>query len=176
MQLPKGIKWEKPKTLVEAPPAARIKAGGQKAIVTYVGDGDTLQADTGAGQINCRIDSIDAPEKRHDKKPGQPYGVEAGKALQAMVLNKEVTVRIVKPSTNGSNYGRDICQIEISGKDVSHEMVKAGAAWIYDHFVTRDGAQFAAEQQAAQRARLGLWGLPNPQRPSDFRREQRAAQ
>lgn len=152
---------------MEATPAAAIRGGGQKAIVTYVSDGDTAKMSSG---VNCRIDGIDAPETAKPKfnKAGQPYGEEAKKTLEQLIANKEVTVRITKPS---DKYGRAICQIEISGKDVSHEMVKAGAAWVYEQYA-RDPS-LKVEQLAAQKNRRGLWGVPGvPEYPPVFRQRQ----
>jgi endonuclease YncB( thermonuclease family) len=187
VEIPKGVKWDKPTTMVEAKPAAQIKnSGGYKAVVTFVGDGDTLNLGTADRKgINCRIDSIDAPETAHsgvDKKtgksysnPDQAYGQQAKKTLQDMVLNKEVTLRITRPTVNGSNHGRDACQIEISGKDVSHEMVKAGAAWVYQEYVrSGESTQINQEQRDAQKNKLGLWGIPGAQEnPLAFRNRYR---
>ena len=117
IEIPKDVQWQKPVTAVRGDIP---KSGTVKAVVTFVPDGDTVfgkQSDGSA--LACRIDGIDAPEvnSKRTGKPGQPYGEESKKTLQDMILNKEVTVRITKPSVNGSNYGRDMCQIEIEGKD-----------------------------------------------------------
>lgn len=167
VEIPKDIQWQKPITAVQAINATR--APGNKALVTYVADGDTVK---GTG-LNCRIDGIDAPEVANPKagKLGQPYGEEAKKTLQAMVLKKEVTVRITKPSVNGSNYGRDMCQIEIQGKDVSTEMVREGAAWLYTHF--NNDPRLRAVQGEAIAGQKGLWAGDNPIPPWQFRQMQK---
>ena len=97
-----------------------------------------------------------------------------------MVLNKEVSIRVTKPTDGESNYGRDVCQIEVSGKDVSVELLRAGAAWLYQYKDKRTGEDYnrygsggiQLEQQARD-ANRGLWALPNPQNPYDFRQQEK---
>lgn len=175
VEIPKNVPWQNPVTAVRSA-AAPVKPGvsGGKAVVTYVDyvdDGDTVKVNNPDGsRLNCRIDGIDAPEVAHPKvgKLGQAYGEEAKKTLQDMVLKKEVTVRITKPTVNGSNYGRDLCQIEIEGKDVSTEMIRAGAAWLYERY--NNDPRLKAVQGEAAAAKRGLWADPNPIPPWQFRR------
>jgi endonuclease YncB( thermonuclease family) len=162
-----NVDWKPPVTAVQAKPAA---AGGEKMVITYVGDGDSVNARSKSGaNINCRIDSIDAPEVAHPShgKPGQAYGEEAKKTLQDMILNKEVTVRVTKPSDGASNYGRSLCQIEISGQGVDKAMVKAGMAWLYRRY--NNDAELSKLETEARSARRGLWADPNPVNPETFR-------
>jgi endonuclease YncB( thermonuclease family) len=170
VDIPKGIKWEQPVNAVTAVKGAIPKGEGTKTVVSYVADGDTFSGKSG---INCRIDTIDAPEKAKPQynKPGQPYGEEARKKLEELVLNKEVNIRVVKPA---DKYGRSICQVEIEGKGVDHLMVQAGAAWVYEHFAkdTLRGDGLNQEQDAARKAKRGLWKDPNPTYPPNFRGSQ----
>ena len=89
-----------------------------------------------------------------------------------MVLNNEVSIRVTKPTelVNGewTNYHRDVCQVEVSGKDVSVELIRAGAAWLYKEYNKYGEGGFDLESNARQ-SKLGLWGLPNPVYPPDFR-------
>ena len=186
-----NVTWKEPVQAVTINPiyAQLPKYTG---VVTYVGDADTLLVQskqyTTKGReykfsnVECRIDSVDAPETPHPEygKKGQPYGEEAAKILQQMVLNKEVSIRVTKPTDGESNYGRDVCQIEVSGKDVSVELLRAGAAWLYQYKDKRTGEDYnrygsggiQLEQQARD-ANRGLWALPNPQNPYDFRQQEK---
>lgn len=170
------VTWGKPTQVVTMSPLV-AKLPQYKAVATFVPDGDTFSAKSDsyatkgekakkAGGILCRVDSVDAPETPHlPYKRGQPYGEEAGKKLQQMILNKEISIRIVKPANGDPNevghYGRDICQIEVSGANVSTELIRSGAAWLYkeynNYFTGLDAVE--ADAQANQR---GLFGLPNP--------------
>lgn len=164
------MKWQDPVTAVKAAPGAIPKGEGTKAVVSFVTDGDTFNTNTG---VTCRIDTIDAPETakaKHGKK-GQPFGEESKKALQEMILNKEVNIRIVKPA---DKWGRSICQVEIEGKGVDQAMIQQGAAWVYQQFAqgTLRGESLNALQDKAKKDKKGLWTDPNPQYPPDFRRGQ----
>ena len=85
-----------------------------------------------------------------------------------MVLNKEISIRVTKPTDGESNDGRDVCQIEVAGKDVSVELLRAGAAWLYREYNHYGQGGFDLESNARQ-SKLGLWELPNPVYPPDFR-------
>lgn len=171
MEIPKDVPWQKPTTVVEAKPEAAKQHTGAKAVVTFVGDGDTASLKGKDGSlINCRIDKIDAPEVEHPKagKKGQAFGEESKKTLRSMIENKEVTVRITKPAEVGKNHGRALCQIEVEGKDVSTEMIKKGAAWLYREYA--NDPVLMREEATARRNRTGLWAAPIPEYPPAFRR------
>jgi len=142
--------------------------GGEKAVVTYVGDGDgaSLKRKDGS-ELNCRIDTIDSPETAKPKygKQGQAYAEESKQTLQKMILNKEVTVTVTNP--NGK-YDRQYCKIEVEGKGVDKAMLQAGAAWLYRRYST-DPELDKAEGEA-KKAKRGLWADPNAKNPEDFRR------
>lgn len=175
------VTWGKPAQVVTMSPLV-AKLPQYKAVATFVSDGDTFAAKSDsyatkgekakkAGGILCRVDSVDAPETPHlPDKRGQPYGEEAGKKLQQMILNKEVSIRIVK-AANGDpkevgHYGRDICQIEVAGANVSTELIRSGAAWLYreynNYFTGLDNVEAGARASGQ-----GLWALPNPVYPPD---------
>jgi endonuclease YncB( thermonuclease family) len=170
LDIPKDVKWQEPTTVVKAASGAIPKGQGNKTVVSYVADGDTFSGKSG---VNCRIDTIDAPEaaKPQYGKKGQPFGEESKRKLQEMILNKEVNIRIVKPA---DKYGRSICQVEIEGKGVDHEMVQAGAAWVYENFAkgTLREQALTGAQDSAKKSKRGLWADPNPTYPPDFRRGQ----
>jgi micrococcal nuclease len=152
------VQWKPPVTAVEAKPAAK---GGERAVVTRKDGTD----------INCRIDTIDAPETAKPKygKAGQPYAEEARRTLQQMVENKEVTIRVTKPAEQGK-YGRALCQIEVEGRNVDKEMLKAGAAWLYRRY--NKDLELIELENAARSGKRGLWADPNPVNPERFRRMQ----
>lgn len=175
------VTWGKPTQVVTMSPLV-AKLPQYKAVATFVPDGDTFSAKSDsyatkgekakkAGGILCRVDSVDAPETPHlPYKRGQPYGEEAGKKLQQMILNKEISIRIVKPANGDPNevghYGRDICQIEVAGANVSTELIRSGAAWLYkeynNYFTGLDNVEAGARASGQ-----GLWALPNPVYPPD---------
>lgn len=164
------VTWGKPQVVQQAAPGMIPKSGGDRAVVTYVGDGDGAKLLKGDGStLDCRIDKIDAPEVAHSKygKEGQPYGEEAAKTLQELIANKEVTVRKTQPPP-GNNYGRSLCQIEVEGKDVSTEMIRAGAAWLYRRY--SNDPELSKLEREAKVDKRGLWNALNPEYPENFKR------
>ena len=162
------VDWGKPQVVQKAAPGVLPKGGGDRAVVTYVGDGDGAKLLKGDGStLDCRIDRIDAPEVAHKShgKEGQAYGDEARKTLQQLIYGKEVTVRVTQPA---DRYGRSMCQIEVEGKDVSTEMIREGAAWLYQRY-SNDKSLKKLELEA-RKDRRGLWGLPSPEYPERFKR------
>ena len=156
--------WSKP-VLVDK--AKGSKAGFQKAVVTFVKDGDTADIRTDTGNVVCRIDSIDAPEtaKPSANKPGQPYGQEAADTLKKMIEKKEVDVRVSYPL---DKHGRAICQIEINGENINRAMVEQGMAWVYERYALDPSLK--GSENAARTEKRGLWADPMPINPEVFRR------
>ena len=161
------VPWGKPVQAVTLDPIL-AKLPQHTFVATFVPDGDTARGESKThttvgqpqGKVICRVDSVNAPETSHKAgQPTQTYGEEAGKILQKMILNKEVSIRVTKPTDGSSNYGRDVCQIEVSGKDVSVELIRAGAAWLYPRY-NHYGAGAVALQGEAQAAGRGLWQYP----------------
>lgn len=171
----KGTQFSQPVTVVKA---SNPSTAPERAVATFIQDGDTATLKRGDNSlVNCRVDGINAPETAHkgiDKSTGKPYdkpaqifGEESKKILQNMIKNKEVTVQV---SYAKDKYGRNICQIDIAGKNVSQEMVKAGAAWMYTKY-SKDGAMSAIQTEAKANKR-GLWADPSPINPELFGRMQ----
>jgi len=164
------VPWTKPETVVKS----TSKIPGEKAVITYVGDGDGANyTDSKGNQIKCRIDTFDAPETAKPKhgKPGQAYGEESKNLLQQLILNKEVTVRISQPAVKGKNFDRSLCQIEIEGENIDKVMLQEGAAWVYKTF--RGNPELMAAEKEARESKRGLWANPNAQDPAAFRRMER---
>lgn len=173
-EIPKGLPWGKPEVVAKA-----STPGGRTAKVTFVGDGDGLTGQFGDGSnVTCRLDQTDAPEVAHkaytrkdgksvNASPDQVFGRESQKSLEAMVLNKEVTIKVTK--VEGS---RTFCEVEIQGKNVELSQIEGGMAWVYDRYVSaqnKDG--FKAAETKARQQRKGLWGELNPVNPETFRRQ-----
>lgn len=167
IEIPK-VEWAKPITVAWATGDAG-KIPGHRSVVTFVGDGDSVFTKNKDGSsLECRIDSIDAPEVARPKygKPGQAFGEASKKTLQEMVLNKEVTIRVSKPAKEGENFGRALCQIEIEGQNIDKPMLQAGMAWLNKKYNTPELASALNEAKSAKR---GLWVDPNPINPAAFR-------
>jgi len=128
--------------------------------VSRVIDGDTVTLATREGtKLRVRLYGIDAPEVRHEKMAGQPYG-------------RRVTVEIVDIDA----HGRTVGIVHRSGVDINLEMVRSGYAWAYRRYLSSPYAsRYLDAEREARGRRLGLWKDANPGPPWEFKRRNRKA-
>lgn len=108
--------------------------------------------------VKIRLAEIDAPEK------AQPGGAESTRSLAGMVLKKRVNVQ----TQALDKYGRLVAHLAVNGKNVNEEQVRRGMAWEYSSF--HSDKTYIALQGEARRARRGLWALPDPTPPWQWRK------
>lgn len=135
--------------------------------VISVADGDTLTVLTTQNQqIRVRLADIDAPEK------GQDFGAKSKQALSEMVFGQHVYLE----GNRKDRFERTIATVYLphypTPTNVNLAMVSNGFAWHYTQFSRN--TNFAKAQEAARAARKGLWSLPNPIPPWEFRRPTRS--
>ena len=123
-----------------------------------VHDGDTISVMKAGKAVKIRLEGIDCPEL------GQDFGTRAKQFTSALVFGKDVQVK----EYNLDRYGRMVARIYVEGKDVCLELVKAGLAWHYKHY-SSDPVLAEAEVEA-RRAKRGLWSMPNPLPPWEYRK------
>lgn len=170
LKLDPNVKYEKPVTVVKAD-----RSGGQKGVITYVGDGDGANIDVGGSTIKCRLDTFDAPETGGSPKkwPDQPYSREAENKLKSLIASGEVTVIVSKPADTSSppsgknNYGRSLCKIEVQGVNVDQEMLRSGAAWLRLEYATDE--KLINLFNTAKSSKTGLFADPNAVPPWEYR-------
>lgn len=127
--------------------------------VIGITDGDTVKImGADAQPFKVRLKGIDAPER------GQPYARKSKKALSDLIYKKQVKIR----GNKKDRYGRTLARLYVDDLDVSAEMVRQGAAWVYRKY-TKDPILYAAEDEAKAHKR-GLWTLPDPLPPWEYRR------
>ena len=142
-----------------------------EGFVQKVSDGDTVTLITRDGtKLRVRLYGIDAPEVQHEKKPGQPFGEEAKRALAGKVLRKEVTLTI----QDTDQYKRVVGIIKIGNRNINEEMVREGWAWAYREYLRGPYvSEFINAEREARERKLGLWQQSNPQPPWEFRKANR---
>lgn len=163
------VAWGPSKVTQEAKSGAIPKSGGQVATLMYVQDGDGANFKTKNGNtLACRIEGIDAPETdktSKGKRAAQPYAEESKKTLKDLLSRGEIRVTVTK-GPNDRNFGRNLCKIEVEGKNVTRSMLEAGAAMLWEHGQDANTNQGdRAAQIDAARAGKGIWGLKQP--PTD---------
>jgi micrococcal nuclease len=154
---------------------AREKIRTVTGKVTKVSDGDTIQVTTPEKtKLRVRLYGIDAPETpKTDQrtgsvnKPGQPYGEESRKALEAKIMGKQVRLDIIEID----QYKRMVGMIWIGSRNINLEMVQEGYAEAYLEYLKESyRTQFIQAEKEARFAESGIWSLPGYERPNDFRK------
>lgn len=108
------------------------------------------------------------PELRHTgfvRTAYQPWANESRTALSDLCLNETVDVKRIGFDRNGRAIGFVLCK----GHDASVQQVANGNAWVFLP-PKAQAAIFLDLEKRARAASKGLWSLPNPVRPSDWRR------
>jgi endonuclease YncB( thermonuclease family) len=139
-------------------------AGTVTGLVVGVADGDTITVlDTDRQQHKIRLAGIDAPEKRQD------FGNRSKQSLSDLAYRRQAIVETGKTD----RYGRLIGKVLVMGQDVNLEQVRRGMAWHYKAYqreqVPADRQAYAAAEDTARVTRTGLWAIPNPTPPWEFR-------
>lgn len=127
-------------------------------------DGDSFHMrSTDGRELEIRMHGIDAPERN------QPYGREAGRALESLLKGKRIEVEVIEEDS----YGRLVSVVYAEGRNINLAMVQGGHAWWYEFYAANKRELERAQRDAAS-ARLGLWGAAEtPVAPWDWRRRQR---
>ena len=134
--------------------------------VKAVSDGDTLTCyrfNVRRSETKLRFAYIDAPESK------QAYGKESQQLVSKMVKNKLIRVQI----TDVDRYGRCVGVIYRRRKNVNEELVKQGAAWVYEDYIknAQHRKYLLSLQDKAKKQKKGLWQAKNPVRPDVYRKQ-----
>jgi endonuclease YncB( thermonuclease family) len=131
-----------------------------------VSDGDTITVlDDTKAEHKIRFAGIDAPEK------AQPFGERSKQSLSALVFQKPVEARCHKKD----RYGREVCAVFVSLRDVGLEQIRQGMAWHYKEYqheqTTQDRLVYRDEEEKAKVRRVGLWKDAKLVPPWEYRRK-----
>lgn len=144
----------------------------QRAQVTRVIDGDTVEVAIGGRIFDVRYIGIDTPETVRPGTPVQWMGPEASAANRALVEGRMVVLE--RDISETDRYGRLLRYVWLRNADggwrmVNQALVRKGFAAVstYPPDVKYTEALFLPAQRAARNAGLGLWGdPPRPQPPA----------
>lgn len=128
---------------------------GQFEVVEVL-DGDTVRASGHGAQFTVRLAGIDAPELcPQDKDLAQPFSAEAKDYLQALVLNKRVSLKSYGEKRYGILWG----EIFLGEKKINLEMLQAGYAETYrgESPQNLDLAPYFETEKKARAAKKGVW-------------------
>ena len=128
--------------------------------VEMVNDGDTVTCIDEAGQtVKIRLQGIDAPEF------DQPHGRSARNALDQKLASRRVRVA----GTARDQHGRLLGTLWLDDRNLNRELVAEGHAWVFGGF--SPDPDLVDAEEAARRARRGLWAADQPVSPSQWRQE-----
>lgn len=143
-----------------APAAAARGAVEIVGTVARVVDGDTLSfapAD-GGRPLTVRLEGIDAPESC------QAWGAQAREALDELVRDRTLTLRVFGRDDHGRTLGR----LRHDGVDLGERLVRDGHAW--SHRYKHDRGPFVAQERMARALKRGLHADGTALMPREFRR------
>ena len=112
-------------------------------------------------ELVIRFEHIDYPEKK------QPFGKEAKKNFVSdRCFGKFVSL---KGSLKPDRYNRIIAEVILEdGTNLNQELIKKGLAWHFKKYSTN--ATYAELEDNAKEIKIGLWSLPNPIEPWNWRK------
>ncbi len=125
--------------------------GGERATVTEVVDGDTLEVRLGDDRVErVRLVGINTPED------GECLADVAARRLEALVGGRRV--RMVRDESDRDQYGRLLRHVLVDGRSAGEVLVGEGLAFSRAYPPdTGQQAALDAAQARAQAAELGLW-------------------
>ena len=130
-------------------------------------DGDIITVlKDGEEQIKIRLYGIDCPES------GQDYGTRARQMAGNLAYQKTVAITPV----DTDRYGRMVGLVVADGVLVNRALVESGMAWVYSQYCrVAECEEWRNLEEAARKARRGLWEQPSPVPPWEWRRGRRAS-
>jgi len=132
--------------------------------VVGLNDGDTIHVMHNEKAERIRLYGVDCPESHQD------YGERAKQFTSNMVFGKIVNVK----SIDTDRYKRTVGIVDINGKIVNEELIKAGLGWCYTQYCKEAFcSKWKMHQEDAKNQKMGLWSMKDPIPPWDFRRSAR---
>ncbi|XP_048550502.1 probable staphylococcal-like nuclease CAN2 isoform X1 [Triticum urartu] len=114
-----------------------------------------------ARKYRIRMRGIDAPELK------MPYGKESKDALVKLIGGKSTRIYVYEQD----QFGRYVGDIYCDSVFIQEQMLKNGHAWYFKNYDSR--REFSEWEKKARAACQGLWALNNPEKPWDWRRDER---
>jgi endonuclease YncB( thermonuclease family) len=139
-----------------------------EGIVTKVTDGNTMQVTaTNRTKLKVRLYGIYAPETG---KSGQPYGTNAQRALEEMVVDKHVRLEVMAVDQSKNT----VAIVWTVDNVVNKEMLKSGWAWAYRQYLDSPYAsEYIELEEQARNEHRGVWEQNDPRPPWESKKQQK---
>jgi|WetSurMetagenome_2_1015567.scaffolds.fasta_scaffold51485_2 endonuclease YncB( thermonuclease family) len=103
---------------------------------------------------------------------GQPFGAQAERYARDLLLEKQVSL----DAYGKDRAGRRLAVVWLGEINVNLTLVKEGLAWVDPSLtVTNVRAPLEVAERQARVGRYGLWSLPDPEPPWEYRKRYRLA-
>ena len=140
-------------------------------VIRAVHDGDSYYL-VGLEPANkfARGEGYDTPEIRSPYVGAtQPWGVEVGDSVRALIKGKTVTYSLY----GIGQYDRPYVSVYVDGADLGEIILQKGWGWYYtpNKLPSALKKRYKAAERAAKKAKRGLWGDPDPVKPSVWRKQ-----
>lgn len=127
-------------------------------------------------RLDVRLLGVEPPELPRQGRPdiqsteGQPFGPEAATYVRDLLVDKQVRLE----SYGKDRAGRTLAVVWLGDINVNLTLVKEGFAWVSPSIaVPKVRAVLEVAERQAQVGKYGLWALPNPEPPWEFRKRHR---
>jgi endonuclease YncB( thermonuclease family) len=132
-----------------------------KGTVVSVLDGNTLEIKSDDNEtVRIFLYGIDCPEL------GQAFGHKAKKCLEGILLNQQVSVKLIEMDKGGNQYALVTTSL---GVDPRIQLLREGLAWTLQESPVPDLEPY---RSFAEQKRKGIWKEDRPTPPWIYRREQ----
>ncbi len=146
-----------PLPLVHTGPSVGSPPGGDRAVVSRVVDGDTLEVMRNGRRTRVRLIGMDTPETVDPRRPDGCFGAEATKELRRLMSGGEVLLQY--DVDRADRFGRTLAYVFLAdGTFVNLDLVRRGFARVLTVPPNVAHAEeFRAAEREARQANTGLW-------------------
>jgi micrococcal nuclease len=148
-----------PVALPPSPVSLTLPQGLERATVTNVADGDTIEVSLNGQTERIRLIGVDTPETSHPSRPVECFGREASAFTREVLRGQTVLLEDDPTQDNRDRFNRLLRFVWLpDGRLVNYEIIAQGYGFEYTFRTPhRYQAQFKAAERAARQAQIGLW-------------------
>lgn len=138
--------------------------------VTGVSDGDTIEVDMNGTSEKIRMIGVDTPESVKPNSPVQCFAPEASSFTKKHLSGQSVRLEADPVGDNRDRYDRLLRYVYLAdGTLWNQKLISDGYGFAYLSFAFSKSDDFAASQETAKSAKLGLWNACTPFQQSSGR-------
>ncbi len=133
----------------------------EKATVSKIIDGDSIEVSQGSKLSVIRLYGIDSPEW------GQPYSKKAKFYLKKLILGRTVQLEVLYTD----KFARSVALVYCQGNCVNQLLVEQGLAWVHIYYCHKKICDLWINlEKAAKAKKLGIWKDERPVPPWVWKR------